>query len=148
MSGPTAPLTQQHLAHAFSLRLALAMQAKGWRAIPSVLMRHFNRMHTGEPVTIYTTRSWLQGEFLPRPQRLISLAQCVGVAPHRLMYGEFYQAPTAQEGASALVLSDREHRMMLCLRRLSSQDLWRIEQLIWRSLTPAPRPEAGVLKRG
>lgn len=139
MSCPDQSLTQPQLAHAFSLRLAAAMQTRGWRVTPSVLMRHFNRLHPGEPVTIYTTRSWLKGEFLPRPQRLISLAMCLGVPPHQLMYGQFYEAPQVREHTPALVLSEREHRLVQCLRRLSFQDQWRVEQLAWRSLTPAPR---------
>ena len=136
MSCPDPLLTQSQLAHAFSLRLAAAMHERGWKTMPSVLMHHFNRMHPGDPVTIYTTRSWLKGEFLPRPQRLISLAMCLEVPPHQLMYGQYYEAPQARETLPALVLSEREHRLVQCLRRLSFQDLWRVEQLAWRSLAP------------
>ena len=128
------PLTRQQLAHAFGLRLAHAMQERGWQPIPSVLVKHFNQMHPGKPVTIYSARSWLMGEFLPRPQRLISLALCLGVPPHRLLYGQFYDTQTAMEHTDAMVLSDREHRLLQCLRRLSPQDLFQIEQLTWRSL--------------
>jgi hypothetical protein len=130
-------LTRQQLAHAFGLRLANAMQEKGWQPMPSVLMKHFNQMHPGDPVTIYSARSWLMGEYMPRPQRLISLALCLGVPPHRLLYGQFYDTQTAREQTESMVLSDREHRLLQCLRRLSHQDLCRIESLTWRSMAEA-----------
>jgi hypothetical protein len=142
------PLTQKQLAHAFSLRLASAMGARGWSIKPSVLVAQFNRMHPGDPVTLYSARSWLRGEFLPRPERLISLALCLNVSPHQLMYGQFYQTQLATESAPPWVLSEREHRLMQCLRRLAPQDFGLIEQLAWRSLGPDHVPPAGPLKTG
>jgi hypothetical protein len=142
------PLTQKQLAHAFSLRLAAAMQARGWPVKPSVLIGQFNRMHPGDPLTLYSARSWLRGEFVPRPHRLISLALCLNVAPHQLMYGQFYQTPLAAESAPPWVLSEREHRLMQCLRRLNPQDWGRIESLAWRSLSSEGLPQNGSLKRG
>jgi len=130
------PLTQKQLAHAFSLRLAAAMRGQGWPVKAMVLTAHFNRLHPGDPVTLYSARSWLRGEYLPRPQRLISLALCLNVSPHQLMYGQFYQSLLASEGSMSWVLSEREHRLMLCLRRLAPQDFGRVEQLAWRSLGP------------
>ena len=130
---------RETLALAFSRRLAQAMQERGWKPVPSVLMRQFNRVHLGEPITLYAARSWLRGEFLPRPHRLVSLALCLGVAPDRLMYGEFYQTPGTREPAPALLLSEREHRLVQCMRRLAPQDQWQLEQLAWRSLRPGPR---------
>jgi hypothetical protein len=52
------------------------------------------------------------------------------------MYGQFYQSLLASEGSMSWVLSEREHRLMLCLRRLAPQDFGRVEQLAWRSLGP------------
>ncbi len=129
------PLNQKQLAHAFSLRLAQAMSAQGWAIKPGVLVQHFNRMHPGEPVTLYSARSWLRGDYLPRPQRLISLALCLKVPPHQLMYGQFYQTQLASEAAPTWVLSDREHRLVQVLRRLGPLDFGQIEQLAWRSLS-------------
>ena len=129
--------TRDELVQAFSRRLAAAMRQRGWKPVPSVLMRQFNQVHRGEPITLYTTRSWLRGEYMPRPQRLISLALCLGVSPHQLMYGQFYEAPFASEPAAPLLLSDREHRLVQCLRSLAQQDQWRVEQLAWRSLAPS-----------
>lgn len=114
------------------------MLDRGWKPVPSVLLRHFNRVHWGEPITLYTTRSWLRGQYLPRPQRLVSLALCLGVSPHQLMYGQFYGVSVACEAGPSMLLSDREHRLVQCLRRLSPQDQWQIEQLAWRSLPPPP----------
>jgi Ser/Thr protein kinase RdoA (MazF antagonist) len=142
------PLTQKQLAHAFSLRLAAAMRAQGWPVKAMVLTEHFNRMHPGEPVTLYSARSWLRGEYMPRPQRLISLALCLNVSPHQLMYGQFYQTLMASEPAPPWVLSEREHRLMQCLRRLAPQDFGRVEQLAWRSLAQEQSPPKGPFKSG
>ena len=126
------------LARAFGLRLGTAMLERGWSPIPSVLMRHFNLMHDGVPISIYTARSWLHGDFLPRPTKLISLAQCLAVPPHELMYGEFYQNPRLS--APAWVLSEREHRLIQCLRRLSTTQYEQIEQLVWLNRSKVHKP--------
>ena len=127
--------THPQLARAFGLRLGQAMLDRGWRPIPSVLMREFNRVQGDAPVSIYSTRSWLHGQYLPRPRRLLALSQCLGVPPHQLMYGHFYQKSLACEGDPGWVLNEREHRLLLCLRRLSPQSLWQIEQSVWKQLT-------------
>ena len=108
MSCSSPEPTREALAQAFSRRLAAAMRERGWKPIPSVLLKHFNRVHWGEPITLYTTRSWLRGQYMPRPHRLVSLALCLGVPPDRLMYGQFYQVPCASESGPSLLLSDRE----------------------------------------
>jgi hypothetical protein len=115
------------------------MVARHWRPIPSVLMRHFNGVHGEGAISLYTARSWLRGEYLPRPQRLLALAKCLGVPPHHLMYGHFYQAGTVAEREPGMVLSEREHRIIQCLRRLSSQGQAQLEQTAWRLLSVHPR---------
>ena len=132
----TAGLSRAQIARAFGLRLGSAMVARGWKPLPSVLKRHFNRAHQGPSISIYTTRSWLRGQFLPRPDRMLTLAQCLGVAPHQLMYGQYYQNTlTARETEPALVLSDREHRLIQCLRRLSAQGQIDVEHAAWLCLS-------------
>ena len=134
MPRPTPDPSREQIARAFGLRLGSAMLARGWQPLPSVLKRHFNRWHGGKPISIYTTRSWLRGQFLPRPDRLVTLAQCLGVAPHQLMYGQFYQNTVARESEPALVLSEREHRLVQCLRRLTPQGQAEVEQTAWARL--------------
>ncbi len=134
MPRPSPDPSRAQIARAFGLRLGSAMLARGWQPLPSVLRRHFNQVHTGEPISIYTTRSWLRGQFLPRPNRLVTLAQCLGVAPHQLMYGEFYRHAVAREVEPAWVLSEREHRLIQCLRRLTPQGQVEVERTAWRCL--------------
>lgn len=140
--------SREELAQAFSRRLIAAMLERGWKPMPSVLMRHFNRVHWGEPITLHTTRSWLRGQFMPRPHRLVSLALCLRVSPHQLMYGQFYDVATACEASPSLLLSEREHRLVQCWRRLTPQDQWRVEQMAWHSLPhPPPRSTKGSTSR-
>lgn len=131
----TAPeFNRSQLARAFGLRLGNAMMARGWRPTPTVLARQFNLVYRGKPISFYTARSWLRGEYLPRPARLMTLAQCLGVAPHVLMYGQFYQQIRAAESDPGWVLSDREHRLIQCLRKLSPQGQTQVEREAWRCL--------------
>ena len=129
-------VSRKQLAHAFSLKLALAIQNRGWPIAASELTAKFNRQQKADPISVYSMRSWLRGEFLPRPHRLLSLAQWLGVPPHELMYGRSYQQLCAQEANPLWVLSDREHRLIQSLRRLDAFDLSQVERLVWRSLGP------------
>jgi hypothetical protein len=138
---PGFDLSHDQIAHAFGVRLGHAMRDRGWAPSPSVLRKHFNRAHPGAPISFYTTRSWLRGQFLPRPDRLVTLAQCLGVAPHELMYGQYYQnPPQAREAEPALILSEREHRLVQCLRRLSPQGQVEVERTAWRCLAAQHKP--------
>lgn len=137
------PSSHPALARDFGLRLGSAMLARHWRPIPSVLMREFNKVQGEEAISLYTARSWLRGEYLPRPHRLLALAKCLGVAPHQLMYGHFYQAGAVAEREPGMVLSEREHRLIQCLRRLSSQGQGQLEQTAWHLLSAHPRQSEG-----
>ena len=72
----------------FAERLIKAMQAAGYTAKPAVLEREFNQRYWGKPMTLHGVRRWLLGETLPSQDKLLVLAEWLGVPPHVLRFGE------------------------------------------------------------
>jgi transcriptional regulator with XRE-family HTH domain len=72
----------------FAKRLKAAMEAAGYQARPSVLEREFNIRHWGKPMTLHGVRRWLLGETMPRNDKIIVLANWLGVMPESLGFGE------------------------------------------------------------
>lgn len=72
----------------FAVRLAQAMRESGYNPKPSVLEREFNQRYWGKPMTLHGVRRWLLGETLPSQDKLIVLAEWLGVPPHQLRFGE------------------------------------------------------------
>jgi transcriptional regulator with XRE-family HTH domain len=71
----------------FSKRLAEAMRDKGHEPRPSVLFRNFNSRYEGDSVAFQTASRWLRGEAMPEQDKLVVLADWLGVDPHRLRFG-------------------------------------------------------------
>ena len=72
----------------FADRLISAMQDAGYVPKPSVLEREFNQRYWGKPMTLHGVRRWLLGETLPSQDKLLVLAEWLGVAPHVLRFGD------------------------------------------------------------
>ncbi len=79
----TDPTKQQ-----FAERLIKAMQDSGYAPKPSVLEREFNQRYWGKPMTLHGVRRWLLGETLPSQDKLVVLAEWLGVPPHVLRFGD------------------------------------------------------------
>ena len=71
----------------FAERLRLAMTAAGYEAKPAVLEREFNTRYWGKPMTLHGVRRWLRGETLPTQEKLLVLAEWLGVPPQQLRFG-------------------------------------------------------------
>ena len=72
----------------FAARLIQAMRDGGYSPKPSVLEREFNQRYWGKPMTLHGVRRWLLGETLPSQDKLVVLAEWLGVPPHLLRFGE------------------------------------------------------------
>lgn len=72
----------------FAKRLARALEDAGYPPKPSVLEREFNQRYWGKPMTLHGVRRWLLGETLPSQDKLVVLADWLGVPPHILRFGE------------------------------------------------------------
>jgi transcriptional regulator with XRE-family HTH domain len=83
----------------FADRLIQAMQNSGYVAKPAVLEREFNQRYWGKPMTLHGVRRWLLGETLPSQDKLLVLAEWLGVPPHVLRFGEEVTARIEERNA-------------------------------------------------
>jgi len=72
----------------FAQRLLAALERAGVPPKPAVIEREFNQRYWGKPVTFHAVRLWLRGETLPSQDRLLCLAEWLGVEPQTLRYGD------------------------------------------------------------
>lgn len=72
----------------FSQRLLAALESAGVPAKPTVIEREFNQRYWGKAITLHAARLWLRGETMPTHDRMLCLAQWLGVEPAILRYGE------------------------------------------------------------
>jgi hypothetical protein len=72
----------------FSQRLLAALERAGVPARPTVIEREFNQRYWGKPITLHAARFWLRGETFPTHDKLLCLAEWLGVEPQTLRYGD------------------------------------------------------------
>ena len=72
------------------------MQAAGYEPKPAVLEREFNTRYWGKPMTLHGVRRWLRGETLPTHEKLLVLAEWLGVPPQQLNFGGEIQRKVEQ----------------------------------------------------
>ena len=72
------------------------MQAAGYEPKPAVLEREFNTRYWGKPMTLHGVRRWLRGETLPTHEKLLVLAEWLGVPPQQLNFGDEIQRKVEQ----------------------------------------------------
>lgn len=71
----------------FATRLRAAMRAKGWEERPRELVARFNARYRGPSVSSQAISGWLGGKSRPRDDKLMTLAQVLGVKPDYLLFG-------------------------------------------------------------
>lgn len=72
----------------FSERLAAAMQKAGYEPRPVVLMTQFNSRFHGRSIAFQTASRWLNGLAIPKPDKLIALADWLHMDRGLLGFGE------------------------------------------------------------
>ena len=72
----------------FSERLRAAMQERRLAPSAAVLEREFNLRWSGNPIRRQAAWKWLNGEAIPRQDRLQELARWLKVEPHALRFGD------------------------------------------------------------
>ncbi len=95
----------------FANRLRDAMTAAGYEPRPAVLEREFNTRYWGKPMTLHGVRRWLRGETLPTHEKLLVLAEWLGVPPQQLNFGDEIQRKVEQRRArwdSGIGYQDRD----------------------------------------
>ena len=89
----------QNAKELFANRLRDAMKAAGYEPKPAVLEREFNTRYWGKPMTLHGVRRWLRGETLPTHEKLLVLAEWLGVPPQQLNFGGEIQRKVEQRRA-------------------------------------------------
>jgi transcriptional regulator with XRE-family HTH domain len=72
----------------FAKRLQAALENAGIPVRPAVIEKEFNQRYWGKPVTLHAVRYWLRGESIPTHDKLLCLAEWLGVEPQTLRYGD------------------------------------------------------------
>ncbi len=71
----------------FADRLRAAMDKAGYPPKPALLEREFNLRWYGRPMTLHGVRRWLLGEAIPGQEKIVTLAEWLGISPQILSYG-------------------------------------------------------------
>lgn len=95
---------------AFATRLRAALEARCIEASAAVVEKRFNSRYEGAPVTAQAVSGWLNGQYIPKQDKLRVLAGLVGMEPHELLFGTRSLGDAVLEWPAALGTDDR--RMM------------------------------------
>jgi transcriptional regulator with XRE-family HTH domain len=102
----------------FSDRLNQALAAANYRpAGASLIAREFNLRFPELAVTVHAVRKWLKGEAIPTQDKLVALAQWLGVKAEWLRYNGDVPGAAAQ----AQQFSGEDLRLLRDFQRLGSE---------------------------
>ena len=71
----------------FNQRLCHAVVAMGWDESPTLVAREFNLRWRGKAITVNAVRKWMLGENVPTLEKLLVLADLLGVSADWLRWG-------------------------------------------------------------
>ncbi|MGV0999022.1 MAG: hypothetical protein ACOYBQ_06820 [Fluviibacter sp.] len=71
----------------FAERLKKAMTDAGYEPRPGILEKGFNTRYWGRSVTFQAAYRWLKGLSIPEQEKLVVLAEWLGIEPQVLRYG-------------------------------------------------------------
>ncbi len=122
-----SPYHKEQSRQDFSRRLAEALQKSGRDTSPTTLAMEFNARFAGTPVHMASCRKWLLGEAIPTQEKLVVLAQMLGVTADWLRFGDSTQTmaqemPKSYEKEEWVLVSD--------IARLMPRDRILVEKLI------------------
>lgn len=117
---------------AFSKRLRQALQQGGVALhSPTRLAEAFNDRYRGRPITQQTVRKWLNGISIPRHDKILVLAEWLGVPADTLEYGKGGAvAPAAQQSAPAYRSSLSDDELLKRYHRLSQSQQRAVAEII------------------
>jgi transcriptional regulator with XRE-family HTH domain len=126
--GPT-PTEQER----FSDRLNQALAGANYpQAGASFIAREFNLRYPDMAVTVHAVRKWIKGEAIPTQDKLVALAQWLGVKADWLRF----DGDTPAAAADSPHFSAEELRMLRDFQRLSRERKHIVDQIIQAFLHP------------
>lgn len=78
-----------HESNSFAERLQSQLRLRGKSASPTLLAREFNLRWRGAPVSTNAARKWLQGDALPKMEKIQVLAKMLGTSAEWLRWGQY-----------------------------------------------------------
>ena len=107
----------------FGRRLCASLKACDIEPRPSPVTAEFNARFPGTNVGIHTVRKWLIGETIPTQEKLVVLAEMLGVHPDWLRFGDAAQRKDAR-AASVIGAPYSRHELALIsdFKRLVPRD--------------------------
>lgn len=91
------------------------------------LAKEFNRRFPGKPITPHAARKWLIGEAIPTQEKLVALANWLGVSAGWLRYGN---RTDTQETTSTPRLEPSEVKLLRDLRMLDDRHRLLVREFI------------------
>lgn len=111
----------------FSDRLNQALAAANYRpAGASLIAREFNLRFPDMAVTVHAVRKWIKGEAIPTQDKLVALAQWLGVKADWLRY----DGEVSPSELSPQQFSGEELRMLRDYQRLGSERKRMVDEIV------------------
>jgi transcriptional regulator with XRE-family HTH domain len=121
-----------HERESFGKRLQEALRNANYPPdSPAQVGREFNLRFAGRPVTAHAVRKWLRGEAIPAPDKLLTLAQWLGVHAAWLRFGEDVPGQTVVPGpGQAVRFSAADVKLISELRELDEDSKRLVRELM------------------
>lgn len=117
---------------AFSKRLRQALQQGGVALhSPTRLAEAFNDRYRGKPITQQTVRKWLNGISIPRHDKILVLAEWLGMPADLLEYGNSgAEGPTMQQVAPTYPSGLSDEELLKRYRKLNHSQQRAVAEII------------------
>lgn len=126
---PHSQIEKDKIKNEFAARLVQCLQQTGRSTSPTHLAAEFNAYFSGTSVHMHACRKWLLGESIPTQEKLVVLAQMLGVTAEWLRYG--VKGKQAMEVSSApYLVSRRDASLLSSYQRLNARDQQVVVSLI------------------
>lgn len=122
-----APFHKQKFRQGFTKRLNDALQKSGRSNSPSALAVEFNARFSGPRVHLSSCRKWLMGDAIPTQEKLVVLAQMLGVTSDWLRFGDITRA---MEQNSPTAFNKQELALLADFARLPQRDQQLLKKLV------------------
>lgn len=114
---------------AFSARLVECLRQTGRSTSPTHLAAEFNAYFSGPSIHMHACRKWLLGEAIPTQEKLVSLAQMLGVSAEWLRFG-VKGKPVMETKLSPYTVTRHEASILSSYQKLNPRDQQVVQTLI------------------
>ena len=118
---PRSQVEKEKTKQEFSARLMACLRQTGRSTSPTHLAAEFNAFFTGPSIHMHACRKWLLGEAIPTQEKLVVLAEMLGVTAEWLRFG--VKGKQAMEAShSPYQVSRRDMSILHSYQKLNKRD--------------------------